>query len=220
MKQRGLMLFIVLGLVPFLMGFRFGGEISYPDPTKFQVNSSGNSGFENIVVSDVDGDGDQDLIMIYVVKGSATEARNEVRLYLNQNAELGGPPPTVLGGTPSGTVQAINTLFSNSNTNGTGNMYVIYQDGWSGTQGTDPSFGRTSGMRVTGWDATADVRSYFTGLAVAYKTVSGKEVVDYIVVSREYGNVTTGYYSSWAGNTPRQYAGRIIHLKNPIPERT
>ena len=215
MRQRGMMLFIVLGLIPFLMAFRFGGEIRYGDPTKFQVNSNGYSGFENIVVGDVDGDGDQDLIMIYAVKGTATEARNEVRLYLNQNHELGGPDPTALGGTPSGTVQATDTLFSNSNTNGTGNMYIIYQDGWSGTQGTNPSFGRVSGNRITGFDSTNDIRSCFTGLAVAYKTVNAKEVVDYIVVSREYGNPTAPYYSSLTSYTPRQYAGRLIHLKNP-----
>jgi hypothetical protein len=150
-----------------------------------------------------------------------------VRLYLNQNAELGGPGPTALGGTPSGTVQAINTLFSNSNTNGTGNMYVIYQDGWSGTQGTNPSFGRVKGTRtdppatgcgMTGnYDSTDDFRSYFTGLAVAYKTVNGKQVVDYILVSRENGSVTSGGFTPYSsfGYTPRHYAGRIIHLKNP-----
>jgi len=206
MKKRGMMLFVVLGLVPFLMAFRFGGEISYPNPTKFQVNSDGNSGFENIVVGDVDGDGDQDLIMIYVYKNSSTEAHNEVRLYLNQNAELGGPGPTPLG--IAQTPLAINTLFSNSNTSGTGNMYVIYQDGVSGTQTVDAKLWR-------GDSSSADVRSFFTGLTAAYKVVNGKKVVDYVLVSRQYGSFSSSAYSYQNSYNPRHYAGRIIHLKNP-----
>jgi hypothetical protein len=179
---------------------------------------------QDIAAGDVDGDGDQDLIILYRLS-TATEKRNEVRLYLNRNIELGGPGPTALGGTPSGTVQAINTLFPSLQVNDASNSYstyyTIYQDGWSGTQGTDPSFGRISGTRTPGgWDSTYDFRSYFTSIAVAYKphpTVSGRKVVDYILVSREYGSVTTSYYSVWTGYTPRQYAGRIIHLKNPYP---
>jgi len=202
-----------LGLVPFLMAFRFGGEISYQDPTRFQVNS--NAVIQNIVVGDVDGDGDQDLIMIYVLKGSTTEARNEIRLYLNQNAELGGPPPTALGGTPSGTVQAINTLFPSLEVNDVANSYntyyTIYQDGVSGTQTVDAKLWR-------GDSSSTDARSFFTGLAAAYKTVNGKRVVDYVLASREYGSFTAAAYSSQQGNpsyNPRHYAGRIIHLKNP-----
>ena len=216
MKQKKMMLLVLIGLIPFLLAFRFGGEIRYGDPTKFQVNDNGYAIFRDIAFGDVDGDGDQDLIALYNLSSVAPqpiERRNEVRLYLNQNAELGGPGPTALGGTPSGTVQAIDTLFSSSNTSGTGNMYVIYQDGWRGTQGTDPSFGRYLTQLPAG-DTSPDYRSYFTRLAVAYKTVSGKSVVDYIVVARQYGPPVATYYSSFA-YTPRHYAGRIIQLKNP-----
>jgi hypothetical protein len=120
MKQRGMMLVVVLGLIPFLMAFRFGGEISYQDPTRFQVNDSGYALMQDIAAGDVDGDGDQDLIILYRLS-TATEKRNEVRLYLNRNIELGGPGPTALGGTPSGTVQAINTLFPSLQVNDASN---------------------------------------------------------------------------------------------------
>jgi hypothetical protein len=212
MKQKKMMLLVLIGLIPFLLAFRFGGEIRYGDPTKFQVNDNGYAIFRDIAFGDVDGDGDQDLIALYNL-GTVTEKRNEVRLYLNQNAELGGPGPTALGGTPSGTPKAIDTLFSSSNTSGTGNMYVIYQDGWRGTQGTDPSFGRYL-MQLPAGDTSPDYRSYFTRLAVAYKTVSGKSVVDYIVVARQYGPPVVTYYTGFA-YTPRHYAGRIMQLRNP-----
>jgi len=213
------MLVIVLGLVPFLMAFRFGGEISYPDSTRFQVNSG--AMMQDIAAGDVDGDGDQDLIILYRLS-TAAEKRNEVRLYLNKNAELGGPGPTALGGTPSGTVQAVNTLFPSLEVNDVANSYnthyTIYQDGWWDKPSVGPMFGRGFGEKPSG-DSTYDFRSYFTNLAVAYKTVSGKTVVDYIVVSREYGSVTTSYYrdsnACSPSCNPRQYAGRMIHLKNP-----
>jgi len=56
MKQRGMMLVVVLGLVPFLMAFRFGGEISYQDPTRFLVNDSGYALLQDVAAGDVDGD--------------------------------------------------------------------------------------------------------------------------------------------------------------------
>ena len=222
MKQRGRMLFVVLGLVPFLMAFRFGGEITYPDPTRFQVNDNGHAMMQDIAAGDVDGDGDQDLIMIYVVSGSSTEARNEIRLYLNQNAELGGPGPTPLGGTPSGTVREIDTLFPSllvdDAVNPYNTYYTIYQDGWSGTQGTDPKFARVKATQSascfgsTG-DYSNDCRARFASLAVAYKTVDGKRVVDYVLASRQWD--PSDYYRSDTFFVPRQYAGRIVHLKNP-----
>ena len=211
MKQKKIMLLVLIGLMPFLLAFRFGGEIRYGDPTRFQVNSDPKSGFKNIVVGDVDGDGDKDLIMIYTFEGSSTEAHNEVRLYLNQNAELGGPGPTALGGTPSGTVKDISTLFPSLLINDTANSYntsyTIYQDGVKGTQTVDAKLGRDFPYY--------DIRSNFRGLAAAYKTVSGKPVIDYILVSRQYGNPTDNYYNGQSTNNPRQYAGRIVHLKNP-----
>jgi hypothetical protein len=223
MKQKKIMLLVLIGLMPFLLAFRFGGEIRYGDPVKFQVNSDGYTGFRDIAVGDVDGDGDQDIIAIYNWSSTAYK-RNEVRVYLNQNHELGGPDPTPLGGTPSGTVKDIDTLFSNSDENGTGSMYKIYQDGWRGTQGTiiptqyyGPYLGRTSADSPSGMppgDTNNDYRSYFSKLAVAYKTVGGKRVVDYIVVARSYGPQGVTWYSSFA-YTPRHYAGRLIQLKNP-----
>jgi hypothetical protein len=224
MKQKKIMLLALIGLMPFLLAFRFGAEMRYGDPIKFQVNSDGYAMIRDIAVGDVDGDGDQDIIVIYNLSTSAYK-RNEVRIYLNQNAELGGTGPTALGGTPSGTVKDISTLFSNSDENGTGNMYKIYQDGWRGVQGNTtagygPYFGRTSAdMPISGipsgvGDSTNDYRSYFSRLAVAYKTVSGKRVVDYILVARSYGPNGATWYPSFAW-PQRRYAGRIIQLKNP-----
>ena len=220
MKQRKMMLLLMIGLLPFLLAFRFGGEIRYGDPIKFQVDEPVNpyrsAVLRDIAFGDVDGDGDQDLIALYNLT-AATERRNEVRLYLNKNHEIGGTDPTALGGTPTGTVKDIDTLFPSSYIDGTANAYnthyKIYQDGWRGTQGTDPSFGRYTGELPAG-DTSPDFRSYFTRLAVAYTTVSGKSVVDYIVVARQYGSPVAAYYSSFA-YTPRHYAGRLIQLKNP-----
>jgi hypothetical protein len=62
MNQKKIMLLVLIGLMPFLLAFRFGGEIRYGDPTKFQVNILGYATFRDIAFGDVDGDGDLDII--------------------------------------------------------------------------------------------------------------------------------------------------------------
>jgi len=222
MKRRKMMLLLLVGFVPFLLGFRFGGEIKYGQPVRFQHDPEGRNFYRGIAAGDVNGDGAIDLIVIRNNDQLTTYLpylTHEVRIYKNKGTSLPiqdmfakGTHQGGLGDADPDSVQIYKeeALYTAPLP---GSPQYIY-----GPKKLAP--GELGGAFYK-FDAKTWVKAPFQIMAVTYTMKNSKKVVDSIYVSVAYpdGRIYLGYAGlagfNFCNGSSYLYAGKVLQLKNP-----